>query len=98
MKGGAHVGAVVVVDGADRVNDVLVPVYDALGLAWRPQATGSVAGEVPGMTWDAVAEALVGAFAERHALEPAKLDDGTIALARRLAPEHLAAGDVALRG
>lgn len=98
VKGGAHVGAVVVVDGAERVNDVLVPVYDALGLAWRPEATGSVADEVPGTSWDTVAAALIDAFAERHALEPAKLDAETIALARRLASEHLAAGGaVALR-
>jgi lipoate-protein ligase A len=88
VRGGAHVGAVVVVEGADRVNDVLVPVYDALGLGWRPEATGSVAGEVPGTTWSEVAEAILAAFAERHDIEPYMLDAETIALARRLAPEH----------
>lgn len=88
VRGGAHVGAVIVVDGADRVNGVLVPVYAALGLDWRPEATGSVAGEAPGTSWDDVAEALVAAFAERHALEPGVLDEETVALARRLAPQH----------
>jgi len=88
VRGGVHVGAVIVVDGADRVNGVLHPVYDALGLDWRPEATGSVAGEAPGATWDAVAAAIVAAFGEHYALEPATLDSDTIALARRLAPEH----------
>jgi octanoyl-[GcvH]:protein N-octanoyltransferase len=32
----AHVGGVVVVDGGDRIRDVLLPVYDALGLAGTP--------------------------------------------------------------
>jgi len=88
VRGGAHVGAVVLVDGARRVNDVLVPVYAALGLDWRPEATGSVAGEAPGTTWDYVAETIVTAFAERHEVEPGTLDPETVALARRLAPEH----------
>ena len=58
VPGGVHVGGVIVVDGSDRVNGVLTPVYGALGLDWRPEATGSVADEVPGTTWDDVAEAL----------------------------------------
>ena len=90
VHGGAHVGAVVVVDGARRVNEVLVPVYAALGLEWRPEATGSVAGEAPGTTWRAVAEAIVAAFGERHELEPGAFDSETIALAQRLGPEHRA--------
>lgn len=89
VSGGAHAGAVIVVDGADRVNDALVPVYAALDLDWRPETTGSVADEVPGTTWGAVAGALVAAFAQERALEPGVLDEETIVLARRLAPEHV---------
>ncbi len=92
VRGGAHVGAVVVVEGADRVNEVLGPVYCALGLGWRPEATGSVSGEAPEASWRAVAEAIVAAFGEHHALEPATVDTETIALARRLAPEHRSPG------
>ncbi len=88
VRGGVHVGAVIVADGAERINDVLVPVYAALRLDWRPEATGSVAGEAPGTTRTAVAEAIVAAFAARRALEPGVLDPQTVALARRLAPEH----------
>ena len=88
VAGGVHVGGVVVVDGAERVRDVLVPVYAALGLAWKPETTGSVAGEAPGTTWDAVAEAILAEYEERYELEPARLDEDTLELADRLAPEH----------
>lgn len=89
VSGGAHVGGVVVVEGAGRINSVLVPVYGALGIDWRPEATGAVADEAPGVTWEGVAEAIRAEYAERCELEPADLDEETLALARRLAPEHL---------
>ena len=89
IKGGVHMGGVIVVRGADRVNAILTPVYAALGLEWRPEATGSVAEEAPGTTWDDVAEALIAAYGERHGLAPAELDEETLTLAKRLAPEHL---------
>jgi len=89
VAGGAHVGGVVVVDGAERVRDVLVGVYDALDLAWRPETTGSVAEESRGAPWQAVSDAIVAEYGERYDLEPAELDGETLALARRLAPDHL---------
>jgi len=89
VSSAVHVGGVIVVDGADRVNGVLVPVYAALGLDWRPDATGAVADEAPGTTWEEVTEALLSAYEDRHGLEPAALDEETLALAKRLAPEHL---------
>jgi hypothetical protein len=90
IAGGAHVGGVVVVDRADLVNGVLEPVYAALGLSFDPEATGSVAGEVPGATLDEVREAIFAEYADRYELEPAEPDEETLALARRLAPEHAA--------
>ena len=90
VAGGVHVGGVVVVDGAERVRDVLVPVYAALGLAWKPETAGSVAGEAPGTTWVAVVEAILAEYAGRYELEPAPLDEQTLELARRLAPSHVA--------
>ncbi len=88
VKGGVHIGGVLVVAGAELVNEPLVPVYAALGLDWRPQATGSVADEVPGITWDGVAEALRAEYEAAHGIEAAALDADTLALARRLAPGH----------
>lgn len=89
VSGGVHVGAVVVVEGAGRVNEILAPVYAALGLEWRPQATGAVAEEAPDLTWGAVAQAIEAEYGERYELIPADLDEQTLTLARRLAHEHL---------
>lgn len=89
VAGGVHVGGVVVVRGADRVREILLPVYAALALDWRPETTGSLAQEVPSATWAGVADAIRAEYAARQELEPAALDEGTLALARTLAPEHL---------
>ena len=88
VSGAVFVGGLIVVNGADRLNEILTPVYAALDLHWRPEATGTVADEAPGTTWDEVAEALLTAYGERHDLEPATLDEETLLLAKRLAPEH----------
>ena len=88
VKDGAYVGGVIVVSDADRVRDVLVPVYEALGLPWRPDTTGSVEAEAPGATWEDVASALQTAYGDLYEPEPAELDHETIELAQRLAPEH----------
>jgi lipoate-protein ligase A len=89
VAGGVHVGGVLVVAGADRVKGILVPVYQALGLDWRPETTGSVVDEVPGVTWEDAADALEEEYRARHGLEAAELDEATLSLARTLAPAHL---------
>ena len=113
VAGGSHTGAVIVVDGAERVLSVLEPVYAALGLEWDPRTVGAVDDELgsgrsaPGASepaaadpaasepaasgaplCDAVRDALLAEYARRFELVPGELDDGTLALARRLAGEH----------
>ena len=90
VAGGVHVGGVIVVAGGQRVNAILGPVYEALGLSWRPEATGAVAEEVPGVEWHAVTDAVLAEYDGRYGLEPVDLDEETLALATQLAPEHLA--------
>ena len=90
VAGGVHVGGVIVVAGADRVNAILTPVYAALGLDWRREATGAVADEAPGTRWEAVTDGLLAEYDERHGLDEVELDEKTLELARKLAPEHLA--------
>jgi octanoyl-[GcvH]:protein N-octanoyltransferase len=46
VAGGSHTGAVIVVDGAERVRSVLEPVYAALGLRWDPRTVGAVEDEL----------------------------------------------------
>jgi lipoate-protein ligase A len=92
VAGASYLGGVLVVADSARVSDVLVPVYDALGLAWRPETTGAVAEEAsftaPGDSWLAVREALLAEYAERYELVEATLDATTLDLARRLAVDR----------
>jgi octanoyl-[GcvH]:protein N-octanoyltransferase len=88
VAGGSHTGVVLVVSGEERIRTVLVPVYEALGLPWRPEATGSVQAENPTLGWERVATALIDEYARHYKLVDARVDDETLALARRLAPEH----------
>ena len=82
----AHVGGVIVVSGADRIRDVLVPVYEALGLAWVPATAGALADEVPGLTHEDVATAVLRSFASRFDLQDASIPDDVVTEARAAAP------------
>jgi octanoyl-[GcvH]:protein N-octanoyltransferase len=86
----SYMGGVFVVADAERIRAVLGPVYAALGLAWDPATTGAIAAEAD-VTWDAVCDALLVEYAREHDLVEAELDDATLALAERLAPEHRSA-------
>ncbi len=99
VAGGAHVGAVVVVRGADRINDVLDPVYEALELESDPAATGSVARELgaddeplpadrPDPLIDAVADRLRAGLERDGPLAEVDIDAATLALAASLADDY----------
>jgi octanoyl-[GcvH]:protein N-octanoyltransferase len=88
VGGGSHTGVVLVVDGEDRINEVLEPVYAALGLDWEPAVTGSVRTETPSADWPAVRDTIVTEYARQYDLTEAELDPETLALAKELAPEH----------
>jgi octanoyl-[GcvH]:protein N-octanoyltransferase len=91
IAGGSHLGGVIVVGGASRVRDVLVPVYRALELPWDPATAGAVEDELDGRVssaWAAVRDAILAEYARQYDLVEAELDDETLALAERLAPEH----------
>jgi octanoyl-[GcvH]:protein N-octanoyltransferase len=92
IAGASHMGGVIVVDGAERVRDVLIDVYDALGLDWDPSTAGSVAAEAPGVVLDDVERAILAEYAELYALDEGELDRPTLDLARRLRGEHVSAG------
>jgi octanoyl-[GcvH]:protein N-octanoyltransferase len=88
IGGGAHLGGVVVVGEGERIRDVLVPVYEALELAWDPSTVGSLALELPAIEWDDAAGAIVTELEARYGIEHAELDAETLALAEALEPEH----------
>jgi lipoate-protein ligase A len=97
IKGGAHVGGVIVAAGGDRVRDVLIPVYEALGLAWDPATSGSVADEVAGTGYEEVERAFLDELAAIFDLVEGALDDETLALAERLEARHRSPGPVPAR-
>jgi octanoyl-[GcvH]:protein N-octanoyltransferase len=88
IAGAAHVGVVVVVRDSALLRSVLEPVYAALELEWDPATTGAVEDEVPGVTLDAVEQALLDALGTHADLRPAELDPETLALASRLEDRH----------
>ena len=88
LGGGSHTGVVLVIEGERRINEVLEPVYAALGLDWEPAVTGSVRSEEPSADWARVSDAIVTEFAHDYALVEDELDAETLALARELAAEH----------
>lgn len=94
IRGGAHVGGVVVISDAELVRRVLVPVYEALELDWDPATAGSVADELGAFgtsgsvgsemsLMDEAEGALLAALAERYQLEEAELDAETLERAGR---------------
>ncbi|MCP9489246.1 MAG: hypothetical protein MSC31_05160 [Solirubrobacteraceae bacterium MAG38_C4-C5] len=76
------------VQGSDRVRDVLVPVHKALGLSWEPRTVGAAEDIVPGVTWQDAAQALRAELATRYELLDADIAPSTLAFARSLRERH----------
>jgi octanoyl-[GcvH]:protein N-octanoyltransferase len=89
VKNAGHLGGVLVVTDSARVRDVLVPVYEALGLDFDPATAGSVEDALPGATLDAVEAALLDELSQLYDIEDAELDDQTIERAYKLRDEHM---------
>jgi octanoyl-[GcvH]:protein N-octanoyltransferase len=82
IRGGAHMGGVVVVSGGRRVAEVLEPVYEALELDWDPATSGSMAEELGrDVSLDEAEEALLAELAKRYELVPTELDAETLTAA-----------------
>jgi lipoate-protein ligase A len=88
----AHVGGVIVVEGGDRIAEVLIPVYEALNLEWNPTTSGDLTGAAPGVTRHDVMAAIVAEFDRDYGLEDGQIDDVTLSLATQLEPTHLSPG------
>ena len=85
VRSAAHVGGVLVAHSPELVNLPLVPVYEALGYEWRPEATGAIGNPV-----DDVIGALTGAFtAAGLSLQRSQFDQETAAVAANIAERHL---------
>ena len=85
----AHVGGVIVVDGGDRIAEILIPVYRALELQWNPATSGDLAGAMPGITRQDVLAAIVTEFDRRYGLAEGRIDQATLSRAASLEDHHL---------
>ncbi|MDA0181190.1 hypothetical protein OJ997_12860 [Solirubrobacter phytolaccae] len=85
VRGAALLGASVVVGDGASIRAVLRDVYAALEFDWDESTAGALDEEVADVTLEAVEAAIVAAYPD---LEPADLDEQTLALAHRLAPER----------
>ena len=79
IRGGAHMGGVVVASGGQEVARALEPVYQALELEWDPATSGDVSAEVghpvdPGE----IEEALIAELAKTYELIDAEIDESTM--------------------
>lgn len=84
----AQVGGMIVLSHPDEVNEVLVPVYEALGVPMDPAATGSVA-DVQSVDASDLSDALANEIAQQRPVELVTLDQATLELGRSLEPAHL---------
>jgi lipoate-protein ligase A len=83
----AQVGGMIVVNDSETVNDVLIPVYDALGLDMDPTRTGAIA-DVVNVDADTVMESFALQFATGPTTPLATVDASTMSLAATLQSQY----------
>lgn len=86
-RSAAQIGGMIVMDGAGDVNDVLVPVYEALGVPMDPAATGAVS-DVAEVSTEDLTRAFVAEIAGDRAVVPSGIDPVTRGLATDLRDDH----------
>ena len=90
VRGGAHIGGVIVVTDTARLAEGIVPVYRALELPLDESTIGSIEDEHPGITLSTAEDAILKLFAADWQLEDWQFDDDTFELARQLESRHRA--------
>ncbi len=89
VRGAAHVGGVLTVSQTAALREVLVPIYEALELEFRPETAGGVADFDATLTPERVIEALVEAVeASGYACEDARFGREIEVSAEALVPLH----------
>jgi octanoyl-[GcvH]:protein N-octanoyltransferase len=89
VRGAALLSTVIVVGHGERIRAALQDVYAALGLAFDPSTAGALDDTLPGLTVDAVLDALLAALGRRDdPLKPGTADAATLAAADELRSRH----------
>ena len=91
MRHAAHIGGVLIVENAERVREVLGPVYRALELEMDLSTVGAVADECGPIDANAVAEAFLGEVRRERSARSDVLGAPILEEARALAAAHSAA-------
>ena len=75
IRGGAHVGGVITIADTDRLREILVPIYAALELEFRPETAGGIADFDPNLGAEDVARAIAEVLEDEGiSLSPARFD------------------------
>jgi lipoate-protein ligase A len=88
VRGAAHVGGVIVVGQSRRVREALVPVYEAMGVEWKPSTAGSLDEEVAGATCAEVARVLLEEFRRDRELVSLCIDEESMRQAAGWESQH----------
>lgn len=89
IRGGAHVGGVLTVAQTSGLRDILIPVYEALDLEFRPDTAGGVADFDPTLTPEVVIAALVQTIeASGYDCAAARFEAPITSAAEALVPLH----------
>jgi len=88
-KTAAHVGGVIVVDGAAKINEVLDPVYGALGVEFDPTATGALRELATDLTLTQVSDAIVAELSEFAEIVEDSFSVATVHAGIAMVSDHL---------
>ncbi|GAA1719678.1 hypothetical protein GCM10009745_80820 [Kribbella yunnanensis] len=89
VRNGWLFSALIVLGDDDQLRPLLTEIYRHLDLPFDPASVGSVETEAPGRA-NSVELLLRAAYAQTAVLQPATLDEPTLALAAELAADHRA--------
>jgi lipoate-protein ligase A len=91
IRGGAHVGGVLTIGQTPALRDVLIPIYEALELDFRPETAGGLADFDASLTHEDVVTAIVAVLREDgHEVREATFPQSITQAARPLLPLHSA--------
>ena len=89
IRGGAHVGGVLTIAQSEPLREVLIPIYEALELEFRPETAGGVADFDASLTSERMIEALIAAVSSSgHEVEVRSFPRSIETAAEALAPLH----------
>lgn len=89
VRGGAHIGGVIVVDDGASIRDVLVPVYRALAIDWDPRTVGALADRSAGTHSNDVVDAVLGQLGKVAKMTPGRLPWEIVARGEVLLAGHI---------